>query len=245
MPRKINGAAGALTEDVPKCNLQLCGGAESVRGRRFFVFILMLAGCADSETRSIVSSDLAGNKYRRIAVFVENSNPMSPSRPLGAHTFFTGSSTDGEIEQKVVAALDGAGVKASGGPAVFNGQTLSNQVKATVIQKNFDAVLYVAVVTNGKVTTRVEGASHNGQYLFLPGADPEPIDDTIAGMYDLRSDGSVWGSVPTFQAKCDLQDTKTNKVVWSSETITTGGTLVVLSRASEQIVSKMRSDGAI
>jgi hypothetical protein len=225
--------------------------------RRYFIafFIgFVLTGCADSETRSIVSSsDLSGNKYRRIAVFVENSDPAKPraspsfAANNGALILFipapTGSSTDTEIEQKITSALDGAGVKASNGPALFSGQKLNNQAKAAILQKGFDAVLYVAVLTNGMREEQVAGASHNGQFVKFANWEPEPIEN-YAG-FDYRPDGTVWHSVPTFQAKCDLQDTKSNKVVWSSETIATGGTAVLLSRASEQVVAKMRSDGAI
>jgi hypothetical protein len=225
--------------------------------RRYFIafFIgFVLTGCADSETRSIgSSSDLSVNKYRRIAVFVENSDPAKPraSPSLQANNgglvlFIpapTGSSTDAEIEQKIVSALDGAGAKASSGPVLFTGQSLNNQAKATILQKGFDAVLYVAVLMNGMREERVAGASHNGQFVKFANWEPEPIENYAS--FDYRPDGTVWNNVPTFQAKCDLQDTKSNKVVWSSETIATGGTAVLLSRASDQIVAKMRSDGAI
>ena len=186
-------------------------------------------------------------------MFVENPDPAHP-HPLGLNVqngaislviSTNASATDEEIERKIVSALGNAGIQASGGPTLFSGQTLSGRAKAAILQKGFDAVLYVSIVTNGRLTTLIEGASHDGQYLYRVGTDPEPINDTIVGMFDLKPDGSVWRDVPTFHAKCDLQDTKTNKIVWSSETITTGGSLVVLSRASDQIVEKMRSDGAI
>jgi hypothetical protein len=215
---------------------------------------LILSGCADSETRSIVSSsDLAGNKYRRIAVFVENSDPAKPrASPSfhannGAFVLFipapTGSSTDAEIEQKIVSALDSAGVKASSGPAVFSDQTLNNKAKAIILQKNFDAVLYVTVLTNGMREEPVAGAYFDGQNVVFQTGVVTPLDQLTR--VSVKADGSVWGQVPTFQAKCDLQDTKTNKVVWSSETIASGGTAVLLARASDQIVAKMHSDGAI
>jgi hypothetical protein len=226
--------------------------------RRLIIFFIgfFLTGCAESETRSVVSSsDLPGSKYRKIAVFVENSDPARSRSSVelnvsnGTISLMiptpSGSATDAEIEQKIGSALAGAGVKASSGPALFDGQTLSDQAKASFIQKRFDAVLYVAVLTNGMREERVAGASHNGQYITMGGGGPEPIDDYTLNSFELKPDGSVWHNVPTFQAKCDLQDTKTNKIVWSSETIATGGTLVLLSRASDQIVGKLRADGAI
>lgn len=233
------------------------------RGRpllgRVFSFVLcglILVGCADSETRSIVSSsDLSGNKYRRIAVFVEGSDPARarPSAGVnaadGAVTFSlfiptpSGSASMAEIEQKIVSALDSAGVKASSGPALFSGQALSNQAKAAILQKRFDAVLYVAVLTNGMREEQVADASHDGQFVKFGAFQPEPIENY--GSFDYKPDGTVWHDVPTFQAKCDLQDTKINKIVWSSETIATGGTAVLLSRASDEIAAKMHSDGAI
>ncbi|MBK3666265.1 hypothetical protein JJE66_34240 [Bradyrhizobium diazoefficiens] len=217
----------------------------------------VLTGCAESETRSVISSELPSAKYRRISVFIENSNPAQPRTAPSVQTSAGGaggflliipspnpSSTDAEIEQKIVAALDAKGVKAGSGPAMFGGRSLTDQAKANIIQRNFDAVLYVTVLTNGYTEEQVAGASHNGQLIKFAGLSPEPIteyhDDLI-----LKPDGTVWHNVPTFQAKCDLQDTKTNKVVWSSETIATGGTLVVMSRAADQIVSKLRADGVI
>jgi hypothetical protein len=224
---------------------------------RVFSFILsglILTGCANSETRSIVStSDLPGSKYRRVAVFVENSDPAKPRASPSLHAsngslvlFIpapTGSSTDAEIEQKIVSALGSAGVKANSGPSLFNGQALNDRAKAAILQKGFDAVLYVTVLTNGMKAEQVADASHNGQFVKFGAFQPEPIGNYLS--FDYRPDGTVWHDVPTFQAKCDLQDTKTNKVVWSSETIATGGTAVLLSRASDQIVEKMRADGAI
>ena len=225
--------------------------------RRYFIFFFIgfvLTGCADSETRSIVSSELPLGKYHRIAVFIENSNPAqprgSPSIQASNGAFFliipspNPSSTGTEIEQKIVAALDTQGVKAGSGPAMFGGRSLSDEAKANIIQKNFDAVLYVTVLTNGYTEERVAGASHNGQLIQFAGLSPEPITEYHDKLI-LKPDGTVWHNVPTFQAKCDLQDTRTNKVVWSSETIATGGTLVVLSRAADQIVSKLRTDGVI
>jgi len=226
--------------------------------RHFIAFstAFVLTGCADSETRSIVSSsDLSGSKYRRIAVFVEGSDPAKSHLSGGVNagngaitlSLFiptpSGSAPMAEVEQKIVTAIGGTGAKASSGPALFSGQTLSNQAKAAILQKGFDAVLYVAVLTNGMREEQVADASHNGQFVTFGAFQPEPIENY--GSFDYKPDGTVWHNVPTFQAKCDLQDTKTNKVVWSSETIATGGTAVLLSRASEQIVAKMRSDGAI
>ena len=224
---------------------------------RVFSFVLcglILSGCADSETRSIVSSDLSGNRYRRIAVFVENSDPakprVSPSFHAnnGALVLFipapTGSSTDAEIEQKIVAALGSAGVKASSGPGLFNEQTLDNKAKASILQKNFDAVLYVTVLTNGFIEEPVAGAYFDGQNVVFQTGVVTPLEQ-LTPRCSAKADASVWCGVPTFQAKCDMQDTKTNKVVWSSETIASGGSAVVLSRASDQIVAKMRSDGAV
>jgi hypothetical protein len=226
-------------------------------GRQFAMFtcVCLLAACADSETRSTVSkNDLPATKYHRIAIFVENPNPMtpqpSPSLNVGNGQIsliipaVSGSATDAEIEQKVLSALEKAGVVASSGSTLFKGQTLSNQAKVSIIQKGFDAVLYVAVLTNGMREERVAGAAHDGQFISFYGQS-QPIDNYILSSFELKQDGSVWHNVPTFQAKCDLQDTKTNKIVWSSETIATGGTLVLLSHASDQIVGQLRADGAI
>ena len=214
----------------------------------------LLTACASSETRSIVSkADLPAAAYRRIAVFVENADPARPrSSPSinvsnGQISLIipapSGSATDAEIEQKIVSAFKSAGVVATSGPDLFKGQKLSNQAKATLVQKSFDAVLYVNVLTNGMREEQVVGAWHDGQNISIYG-ETRPL-DIYDQKYNLKADGTVWSEVPTFQAKCDLQDTKTNKIVWSSETIATGGTLVLLSSASTQIVEKLKVDGAI
>lgn len=216
----------------------------------------LLAACADSETRSIVSkSDLPATRYQRIAVFVEDSNPVGPTPSPGlavsngAISFFipapSGSATDAEIEQKIVSGLKSAGIVASSGPALFTGQTLSDQAKASIIQKGFDAVLYVIVLTNGMREQPVSDASCDGQNVSFSNGDSYSVAYAEGSGFSCKGDGSVWHNIPTFQAKCDLQDAKTNKIVWSSETIATGGTLVLLSRASDQIIEKLRSDGAI
>ena len=141
--------------------------------------------------------------------------------------------------------LERNGIAAKAGSAIFGGRTLSNQEKASILQKGFDAVLYVAVLSNGMREEQVAGASHDGRYIKFIGLSPEPIDQYTLSSFKLKPDGSVWQDVPTFQAKCDVQDTTSNKTVWSSETIATGGTAVLLSRASSQIVDKMKADGVI
>jgi hypothetical protein len=115
---------------------------------------------------------------------------------------------------------------------------------ARAIQRDFDAVLCVNVLVNEMRERQVEGASHDGQYLTIY-TDTQPIDDYVLEAFILKPDGTVYTNVPTLHTRCDLQDTKTNQQVWSSETIATGGTLVLAARVSEQIVDKMRSDGAI
>jgi hypothetical protein len=216
----------------------------------------LVAGCASSETRSAVStSDLPATKYQRVAVFVEYPNPVGPTLSPGvavangavALTISgpSGSATDAEIEQKIVAALKSVGIDSSTGLALFQGQKLSDQAKASIIQKNFDAVLYVTVLTNGMRERPEPGAYFDGRNVVYSTGVVVPIGQAQGAGISVKADGSVWGQVPTFQAKCDLQDTKTNKIVWSSETIATGGTLVLLSQASDQIVRQLRADGAI
>lgn len=229
-------------------------GKAGIRWLGAILSFAFLTACASSETRSIASkSDLQGVKYRKVAVFVENSDPARPrSSPRldvsGGQIALiipapSGSATDAEIEQKIVAAFKDAGVTASIGSAMFKGQKLSNQAKANIIQKNFDAVLYVDVLTNGMREELVRGAAHDGQNISIDG-ETRPL-DIYDQKYNLKPDGTVWHEVPTFQAKCELQDTKSNKIVWSSETIASGGTLVLVSRAFTQIVERLRSDGAI
>src|ERR1700733_13573982 len=92
---------------------------------------LLLVGCTASETRSIVSAT-PSTKYRTMAVFIENSD--GADRQV--------------IERYVIAALNQEGVEAKSSSEIFEpSRKLSNQEKASLIQKNFDAVLYVIVVS--------------------------------------------------------------------------------------------------
>ena len=215
----------------------------------------LLAACASSETRSIVSkSDLPTTGYRKIAVFVKDLNPAEPSiehvaipgSPIVLPILRNNQSASAtEIEQKLISALGNAGIDARAGPSLFKGQKVSEQEKARIVQKDFDATLYVDIVVNGKTEKRVEGAHHNGQYIWWGFGDPDPIDDSIQSTFDLRPDGSVWEGVQTFQTKSELWDMASAKKVWEAETIATGGTLVLARKAVDDVLKKMRADGAI
>jgi hypothetical protein len=221
-----------------------------------FLCALLLAGCADSETRSIVSkTDLLPNGYHKILVFVEDSDPtphsgQTPSINVanGQITLFIPeggqSGSAAEIEQKLLSSLGSAGVAASGGSTFFKEQKLTEQAKATEVQKVFDAVLYVTILVNGMREQMVAGASQDGQFISIYG-ETRPIDDYDKMKYTFKEDGTVYQNVPTLQTKSDLQDTKTNKQVWSAETIGTGGTLVLASSVSDQIVKSLHENGAI
>jgi hypothetical protein len=156
----------------------------SVATSHFFIFVvgILLAGCAASETRSIVSkSDLPANRYKKIAVFIEDQNPKSSSNAVNMavgpivipiHTP-SGSAQTAEIEQKVVSALRSAGVDARNGPALFNGQKLNERDKAGIVQKNFDAVLYVNILVNGMTEELVDNAWHDGSFITIAGETNE------------------------------------------------------------------------
>lgn len=144
----------------------------------------------------------------------------------------------------MISAFQSAGMVAGSGKALFKGRNVNDQSKARIVQREFDAVLYVAVLTTGMREKLVPYARHDGQFITIDGETKE-IDHYVENAYSLKEDGSVYESVPTLHTKCDLQDTKTNKQIWTAETIATGGTLVLFSQASKQIVDKLRTDGAI
>jgi hypothetical protein len=207
------------------------GGAVRKLGRYFLnsVLGLLLVGCAASETRSIVSSeDIPSGKYRKVIVFIEHNNEKERAA----------------LERAVILAIQGAGVAVGSGTALFAGKRLSDEVKARIVQKDFNAVLYVNVLVNGMREQLVEYARHDGQFITIDGRTEE-IDHYAQTMYNLKEDGSVYKLMPTLHTRSDLQDTKTNKQVWAAETIASGGTLTLYSQASKQIVQRLRADGAI
>jgi hypothetical protein len=231
------------------------GGIVGLFSRFTSLLVLSLvAGCAESQTNSTVSKgDIPAAGYRKIVVFVEGldgSRSTTPSLQVGNGQITlvipTGQPVGAaaELEDKLLSALQDAGVSAVSGEALFKGQAISEKAKAGKVQKEFDAVLYVNVLTNGFKEYLVVGASHNGQYIWLNG-EVQVIDSDIQAAYELKPDGSVWRSVPTLDAKSDLQDTKSAKQVWSGETHSTGGTLVLASQATKELVQKMHADGVI
>lgn len=212
----------------------------------------LLAGCATSETRSTFdAADVSPGGYRKIVVLLENAvdvptetvlvqiwGPIAVPVPAPGQPY-----KKAEIEEGVLSDLRSAGVDSASGEQLFAGKGLEAKSKAQLIQKNFDAVLYVNVLANGQREQRVEGASHNGYYITIDG-ETRQIDE-YDSKYELKPDGSVWSRIPTLHVKSDLQDTKTNKQVWTSETIATGGTVALLKQVSRQIVEKMRADRVI
>jgi hypothetical protein len=206
-------------------------------------FVLLLAGCAGavSETRSLVSkNDLSASKYHRVAVFIEN----------------LGDSERAAAEQIVVSTLQNVGVNAANGPDVLDGRgALTENEKASIVQREFDAVLYMAVLEKGVVEELVPGASHNNGYVvfhrdIVPGFGASFATDIGTDGYILKPDGSVYKPILALKIKVDLQDTKTAKEVWTSETIASGDAKDssmndMFGRATQQITEKMRVDGAI
>jgi hypothetical protein len=220
-----------------------------------YCLVALLTGCAESQTTSTMSkNDIQATGYKKIAVFVEGFDPKAraatPSVQVGngqiSFIMPTGQPVGAaaDLEQKMLSALQDAGVSAASGEALFDGRALSEQAKVRQVQQEFDAVLYVNVLTNGMKEYLVQGASHNGQYISING-EIQLIDDDIQSNYELKPDGSVWHSAPTLDAKSDLQDTKSAKQVWSGETHSTGGTLVLSSQATKELGQKMRADGVI
>lgn len=204
-------------------------------------FALLLAGCAASETSSLVSKDdIPAGKYKKIAVFIENLNESEQTA----------------AEKIVVSTFQNSGVNATSGSAVFTGRgKLSEKAKAAIVQNEFDAVLYLKMVEKGVTEEVVSGASHNGgmivfQKAIIPGFNASFATDIGTDGYILKPDGSVYQPMLALKTKADLQDTKSAKQVWEAETIASVNAKFssmesLFTQASNQIVEKMRADGAI
>ena len=207
--------------------------------RHFFVssFIgLLLAGCAASETRSLVSrDDIPASKYKKIAVFIENLDDAE--RPAA--------------ENIVVSTFQNAGVNAESGSAVFNGRSnLSEKAKAAVVQNEFDAVLYLTIVEKGVVEELIPNAFFDGQMVQFNILGLATVGHSATNLYSIHPDGTVYQSILALKTAAAIQDTQTNKQVWTSETVSTGPTITtnmpaLFTQASNQIVAKMRADNAI
>jgi hypothetical protein len=204
------------------------------------LLLSLLGACSNVETRTLVTkSDLPNNGYRRVVIFVEN---ISADAPRGTGLISYRPYNKADIQEPVIEKLKSAGVVASQGEDSFSAKSLSNQQKAQIIQKNFDAVLYINVLVNDKREELIENARHDGRTVWVWG-EARPVEDVP--LLILKPDGTVWNSHPTLQLRADIQDTKTNKTVWSAETIATGGTAVLNTRVAEDIVQRLRADGVI
>ena len=202
----------------------------------------VLTGCAGfdtsratSETRSAVSQqDLRHGKYRNVAIFIEGIG--EPERSAA--------------EQIVISALQAAGMNPTSAVALFAERgSVTEQAKADVVQKEFDAVLYWTVVQKGVVEELVPNARSNGEFItFKTGF--LMVTHNLTSDYIMKQDGSVYQPQLALKTKVDLQDAKTAKQVWTSETVSSGNPKVasmntLFGQASQQIVEKMKSDDVI
>jgi hypothetical protein len=203
--------------------------------------LLFVAGCATSETKSLVSrADLPASKYRNVAVFIEN---LEENEKRAA-------------EDVVASSLQKAGINARSERVIFSGRgAISDQGKASIIQREFDAALFLKVAQKGVIEELVPGAFHDGESISFNhnvGAVVSMNFTTNVGtnMYVLKPDGSVYKPVLSLKTTVELQDAKTAKLVWTSETIASGDARVsnmgtLFQKAAEQTVEKLRADGAI
>lgn len=199
--------------------------------------IALLAGCASSETRSLVSAaDLPASRYSRVAVFIENVD--EPERAVA--------------EQIVLSALNNAGVKAVSGHDFLRQQApkLTEQQKARLAQKEFEALLYVTVVERGQGEQRVENAWFDGNMIQFNLLGIATVGHNVTDGYIIKSDGSVYHPMLVLKTQSQLQDTKSAKVVWQGETISSGhanasNMNLLFTHASQQMIEKMRTDSAV
>lgn len=199
------------------------------------LFAFCLLGCASSETRSVVSKDdIPASKYRKVALFIENLDEADRSA----------------AEKIVVTTLQNAGVSTVSGPDVFKGRTgLSEKAKASIVQKQFDAVIYLTVEQRGVIEELIPNAFFDGQ-MIQHNLGILTVGHDMTDLHVIKPDGSVYEQKLTLKTKVDLQDTKSAKTVWISETISSGPTkttsmAALFNQAANQIVAKMREDSAI
>jgi hypothetical protein len=206
------------------------------------VLCLALAGCAGVDARGVASEtvssvskkDVRPGKYRNIAVFIEGIR--EPERSAA--------------EQIVILALHNAGLNPTGALALFAERgSITEQAKADVVQREFDAVLYWTFVQKGVVEELVPNARSNGEFVTF-GAGLVKVSHNLTGDYIMKPDGSVYVPELALKTKVDVQDAKTAKQVWTAETVSSGSPKVatmdtLLGEASRQIVEKMKADELI
>jgi len=151
----------------------------------------------------------------------------------------------------VIAALQKAGGNAESGANIFARRgMLTEQAKAKVVQKEFDAVIYLTVLEKGIFAEIVPNAWSDGQTITYSMLGLLEVSHNVTDLYVVRSDGTVYQQMLTLKMKVDLQDTKTAKQVWTSETVSSGNVRltnmdVLFGEASQQITEKMKTDNAI
>jgi hypothetical protein len=212
-------------------------GADGLLLRTLLVnslFAALLFGCA-SETHSNVSQgDIAPNKYKKLALFVENLDAGEKS----------------SAEQIITGALGEEGLNVVSSTQIFGGRSLTPEAQAALIRsQGIDAALYVTVLEKGAAEEQIEGAWYdfNNDEMHI---DPiSGITATLRG-YEVRPDGTVYYRSLGLKTRAELQDVNTAKEVWQSETVVVGHGQVsnmaaMLAQAAKQIAEKMRSDQAI
>lgn len=193
-----------------------------------------LGACASSETRSTVSpADVPASKYKKVAVFIEN---LPPEEKAGA-------------EQVVASAFKEAGIDAAASADIFAGKNLGEKAKASYVQKNFDAVFYLTVLKKGLVENPIPNAYYDGQTITY-NMGILTVTHDAPNMHMVKPDGTVYEVDMALKAKTDVQDTKSAKLVWTSETVASGNARVttmpaLFKQVTNQIVAKMREDHAI
>ena len=200
-----------------------------------FPLIAMILAACSSETRSLVSSaDIPVAKYNQVALFIEHID----------------SSLRTDAEEAAVSAFRNAGIQVVDGNRFLSEQSVSTEkAKASVVQKQFDAVLYITILQSGKTEVQKQGAHFDGQAIRFQDNPLIAVCGEALQDYIIKPDGSVYRSLLALKTKAELQDTKSAKLVWTSETVGYDAFSNVTSRlfrhAVDQIIEKMRSDKAI
>jgi len=221
--------------------------AAVVRAGPAFAIALLLNACAAAEsvgveTRSIVSAaDLPGSRYRNIVVFVQDANE----------------NVKADAERVVALALHDAGANAQPEAVVFKNATLTAQQKAQTVQREFDAVLYVNIGQSGSAQQPLNNVKHDAEYVYYVNqigvatfTRATAISDDTSKSLILEPDGSVDQAMLALDVEADLQDAKSAKGVWTSQTIASAPINLtdmasLFGQAAQKIVLKMKADGVI
>lgn len=204
----------------------------------------LLGGCAEivSNTASSVSaSDIKPGKYKKIAIFVENTEDADRIN----------------FEVAAASSLQRAGLEGKSSFELFNYSKLRfnpDQQAQMVRDNNFDSALYVTVAQKALLQEPVAVESTmvlGDQRLICRRNAIGQICSSPASTSFFGPDGRLFRQVVTLLLKAELQDIVSGKQVWTAETSISfegnnfGAIATLFDRAMRELSARMRIDGVI